>query len=66
MSGTVLLNVPAADRVIVRMCCHCRRIRTASGWQHEPMPAGLPVSHGICRECYVVNYPEYPIPETGD
>jgi hypothetical protein len=63
MVGTALPSGIVLDRTLVRMCCHCRRVWTTDGWQHDSVPAGLRVSHGICRECYVVHYPEFPLPD---
>lgn len=66
MVGTVLPNRLLLDRALVRMCCHCRRVRTTDGWDHDPVPPGLRVTHGICRECFVLHYPEYACPDDHD
>ena len=59
MFGTPLPNPSIAERTIVRVCCHCRRVRTADGWKDGEVPASLCVSHGICRQCFEAHYPEF-------
>jgi hypothetical protein len=59
MFGTALPNRLILDRTVVRMCCHCRRVRTVDGWGHEAVPENLRVSHGICRQCFELHYPEF-------
>jgi hypothetical protein len=59
MVGTALPNRIVLDRTLVRMCCHCRRVWTLDGWQHESVPPEVRVTHGICRGCYVTHYPEF-------
>lgn len=66
MSGSVLLTPTGKDQPYVRVCCHCRRIRGEKGWQPGTLPADRWVTHGICRDCYQIHYPEYGPPPGGD
>ncbi|MBN9518834.1 hypothetical protein J0H58_10000 [bacterium] len=59
MFGSALPNRLLLDRAVVRMCCHCRRVRTVDGWEYETVPESLRVSHGICRACFESHYPEF-------
>jgi hypothetical protein len=64
MLETAVLTPERIWPEIVKVCCHCRRVRTPSGTWVSPsaVPHG-PVSHGICRDCFVIHYPEFPPPE---
>jgi hypothetical protein len=63
MSETELLIRPSEDQDIVRSCCQCRRIWTGDEWR-EPSetPRGM-MSHGICRDCFLIHYPGFPLPD---
>ena len=66
MPTTAVLVPPAETAPIVRMCCHCRRVWTADGWRSPPEPPRGLATHGICRECFVIHYPEFPVPQEVD
>jgi hypothetical protein len=47
----------------VCVCCLCHRVKAPSGeWEPRFLPDDELVSHGICRSCFVRNYPEIPVP----
>jgi hypothetical protein len=64
MSETAVLNPSCVRHEIVPVCCHCRRVRTPSGdWiGMAELPTGR-LSHGICRDCFLNHYPEFPLPD---
>ncbi|HSQ55948.1 MAG TPA: hypothetical protein VLM40_09380 [Gemmata sp.] len=63
MTGTAVLAVPPIGTELVTMCCYCRRIQKTQGcWVEDTIPASQLVSHGICRDCFAVLYPDIPIP----
>jgi hypothetical protein len=63
MLGTLAPQRIAENQQLVYVCCHCGRVRTREGRWHWPEdPPADPVSHGICRACFVVHYPEIPLP----
>jgi hypothetical protein len=45
------------------VCCHCRRVWAGDHWQTPPEPPQAVLTHGICRECFVIHYPEFPVPD---
>jgi len=53
---------------IVRVCCHCKKINTASGkWQPEKectIPPGTSFSHGLCLECCEKLYGRFACPSS--
>lgn len=60
MTGQLLLNPESNTREVVRMCCHCRRVKDELGeWVPAAAPADRAISHGICPDCFVVHYPEF-------
>ncbi len=64
MSTTAMLTSQTDSYEIVRICCHCRRVRTTSGnWVALSSGMTGQLSHGICRECFLVHYPEFPPPD---
>ena len=62
MIPTSVLAAPSDAHEFVRVCCHCRRTWTGQGWGCTSNPSGAAVTHGICRDCYVTHYPEFPLP----
>lgn len=62
MSPTAVLDSPAESQAIVRICCHCRRIWTADGWRTPAEPPRAMLTHGICRDCFEIHYPEFRVP----
>lgn len=63
MVGTSVLSFPHRSEVLVTVCCHCHRVQEDGHWQSRPVPPDRLLSHGICRECLEVYYPEYPLSE---
>jgi hypothetical protein len=56
--------VPSSEsQVFVRVCCHCRRVRSAAGWQRTDEAPQAIITHGICRDCFVALYPAFPLPD---
>jgi hypothetical protein len=50
-------------RELVLRCCYCGRVRAADGeWQFTLDRPTEPVSHGICRTCFVIHHPDIPPP----
>jgi hypothetical protein len=64
MSETAVLSRDCVHQEIVRVCCHCRRVRSADGqWVRPSATPPGPLSHGICRPCFLIHYPEFPLPD---
>jgi hypothetical protein len=63
MLGTAVLAAMDETRELVYRCCYCGRVRTQEGdWQQASQYPPEPVSHGICRSCFVVHHPDIPPP----
>jgi hypothetical protein len=63
MPGVAVLDCPPREREVVRVCCHCQRIRDSSGeWQLPAEDTRERVTHTICRTCFLTFYPEVPPP----
>lgn len=53
----------SCEQRLETVCCHCRKVRTASGeWSDPTRPLPDLISHGICRACLVIHYPDVPPP----
>jgi hypothetical protein len=64
MSLSAVLAPPSESQEVVRVCCHCRRVWTkVGGWQRPVETPRVITSHGICRDCFVAFYPEFPPPD---
>jgi len=63
MSGSTVFTITDDTHEILYRCCYCGRMRTADGdWQPTITNTPQPISHGICRTCFLVNHPEIPPP----
>lgn len=65
MVGMTVADNISGERRVQMVCCHCRKVRTATGdWEQPPTHLPAVVSHGICRACLGAHYPEVvPPPE---
>ena len=62
MTATAVPVVQSEDLKFIRECCHCRRTWTGKDWGRRPSAPEARVTHGICRDCYVIHYPGFPLP----
>ena len=47
------------EKTIVTICMFCKKVKKEGKWiESEIDPAGL-LSHGFCKECGKIHYPEY-------